>query len=151
MRVARSYNMPPTRRVSSNDPAHYEALGSEGEHRDHVTGKKEDGKSKDITSSIGGFFKSSYTFMKTSTTNMANKVSAVNFKEGFGKAGTAVKGGFLTAVDKSKEIGGKIADSTVEFGGKVKEGAIAGFVMSFYHRKRPQRQPRRALRQLSSS
>ena len=51
-------------------------------------------------------------------------------KESLGKMATAAKGGLMTAVDKSKELGGKIADTTYEIGGKVKEGAVYGFVSS---------------------
>lgn len=85
-------------------------------------------KTKEIASSIGGMFKSGWGFMQKTTNSMAEKFNSSGVKESLGKAATATKTGFLTAVDKSKELGGKIADSTVEFGGKVKASAMSGIV-----------------------
>lgn len=130
-------------RVAPDNAAHYEAVGSQGEHKDHVAPQGFEAKSKEIAGSIGGFFKKGFGMVKNSTSAAVDKISTAGIKESLGKAGNAVKGGFITAVDKSKELGGKIADSTKELGGKMKDGAISGFVRPVYKRKRRPRPPRR--------
>lgn len=129
MKDVRSLRMLQMSRVNGSYIAHYDAVGSQGEHKDHVAPKGIEAKSKEIAGSIGGFFKKGFGIVKNSTVAAVDKIKETNFKESLGKAGTAVKGGFITAVDKSKEFGGKVVDSTKELGGKMKEGAIQGFVI----------------------
>lgn len=80
---------------------------------------KPTGGTKEIAASIGGFFKSGWGFMQKTKANVAEKYNNSGMKEKLGNAAAATKTGFLTAVDKSKELGGKIATSTAELKVKV--------------------------------
>lgn len=118
-----------THQVSKTEAAYMQAMGSDGQGPQKI--QKEEGfeaKTKEIAGSIGGFFKSGFGFMKKSTASIAEKFNNSGVKESLGKAADAAKGGIMTAYDKSKEFGGKIADTAVEVGGKMKHGAVVGFV-----------------------
>jgi hypothetical protein len=125
--------MPRTSPVrNSLNLAHYEATGS------HLKGgqtelpaqnkpKTIEEETKKIASDIGSFIKKGWFTVSKATTETAAKVGQSQFgqsvKTNLGKAADVTKAGIMVGVEKSKVLGGKIAEVSV----KAKDNIVVGY------------------------